>query len=89
MQRVATANGSGTDDEGAVLDGLCESLEFFSASEKRRGAHSGACFPKSQFVGIHDAKMEETEVAHGAGGGANIEGIARVDEDDAQVIELG
>jgi hypothetical protein len=33
--------------------------------------------------------MEETEVAHGACGGANVERIARVDEDDAQVIELG
>jgi hypothetical protein len=33
--------------------------------------------------------MEEAEVAHSAGGGANVERIARVDEDDAQVIELG
>jgi aldose 1-epimerase len=33
--------------------------------------------------------VEEAEVAHGAGGGANVERIARVDEDDAQVIELG
>src|ERR1700694_395633 len=89
MQRVAAANGGGTDDEGTVLDGLGESLEFFSTGEKRRGAHSGACFPKSQFVGIYDAKMKETEVAHSACGGANVEGVARVDEDDAQVIELG
>ena len=89
MQRVAAANGGGADDESAVRDSFGESLEFFGAGEKRRGAHSGACFPKSQFVGIYDAKVEETEIAHGTGGGANVEGVARVDEDDAQVIELG
>jgi hypothetical protein len=33
--------------------------------------------------------MEEAKVAHGAGGGADVERIARVDEDDAQVVELG
>ena len=89
MQRVAAANGGGADDERAVRDSFGERLEFFSAGEKRRCTHSGACFTKSQFVGIHDAKMEETEVAHGPGGGADVERIARVDEDDAQVIELG
>jgi hypothetical protein len=33
--------------------------------------------------------LEEAEVAHGAGGGADVEWVARIDEDDAQVIELG
>jgi len=87
--RVTAAHGGGADDESAVRNGFGETLELFGAGEKRRGAHSGACFTKGQFVGIDDAKMEEAEVAHGAGGGANVERIARVDEDDAQVIELG
>ena len=87
--RVAAANGGGADDESAVRDGFGNSLELFGAGEKRRGTHGRACFTKGQFVWIHDAKMEEAEVAHGAGGGANVERIARVDEDDAQVIELG
>ena len=89
MQRVAAANGGGANDEGAIRDSFSGRLEFFSARQKRQGAHSGSCFTKSQFVGIHNAKMEETEVAHGPGGGADVERIARVDEDDAQVIELG
>lgn len=33
--------------------------------------------------------MEETEVAHGAGGRADVERVARIDEDDAQAVELG
>ena len=87
--QVAAANGSGANDESAVRDGFGETLELFGSSEKRRGAHSGVCFTKSQFVWIQDAKVEEAKVAHGAGGGADVKRIARVDEDDAQVIELG
>ncbi len=41
---------------------------------------------KGQLVGVYYAKMEETEVAHGTGGGADIERIAWADEDDAQAI---
>jgi hypothetical protein len=33
--------------------------------------------------------MEETKVAHGASGSANVERIARLDKDDAQVVGLG
>ena len=87
--RVAATNGGGANDESAVRDGFGNILELFGAGEERRGAHSGACFAKSQFVRIYDAKMEEAEVAHSAGGGADVERIARVDENDAQIIELG
>ena len=87
--RVAAANGGGADDERAVRDGFGKTVERFGAGEKRRGAYGGACFAKSQLVRIHDRKMEEAKVAHGAGGGADVKRIARVDEDDAQVIELG
>src|SRR6266850_1646144 len=89
MLRVAAANGGGADDEVAVRDGFGESLELFGAGEKRRGAHSRACFTESQFVGVYDAKMKEAEVAYGTSGSADVERIARVDKDDAQVIELG
>ena len=33
--------------------------------------------------------MEETEVAHGARGRSDIERVARIDENDAQALELG
>src|SRR6267378_3234061 len=77
--RVAAAHGGSADDESAVRDGFGETLELFGAGEKRGGAHSGACFTKGQFVRIQDAKMEEAKVAHGAGGGADVKRIARVD----------
>jgi hypothetical protein len=33
--------------------------------------------------------MEETKVTHGAGGGANVKGVARGDEDNPQAIGFG
>ena len=86
---IAEANGRCADDESAVCHGFGETLELFGTGKKRRGADGRARFTKSQFVRIHDAKMEKAEIAHGAGGGADIERIARIDEDDAQAIELG
>lgn len=89
MLWIAAADGGGADDEGAIRNCFSESLEFLSAGKQRRSAHGGARFPKCQLVGIYDAEMEEAKVAHGASGGADVERIARADEYDAQVIELG
>jgi len=33
--------------------------------------------------------MRAAEIAHGAGGGANIQRIARRDEDDAEIVQEG
>ena len=48
------------------------------ASVHHRGcAHGGNRLAKRHFVGIDDAQMRESEIAHGAGGGADVERIAR------------
>jgi hypothetical protein len=75
--QLTEANGSGSDDESAILDGFGDSLELFGLGEQRLGADGGARLAKSQLVGVHHAKMEEAEVAHGASSCADIEGIAR------------
>jgi len=86
--QLTEADGGGSDDERAVRDGFGEGLEFFGASEERRGADRGARLAERQFVGVYHTKMEESEVAHGTGGGADVEGIARTDEYDAQAVEF-
>ncbi len=87
--QFAEAGSSGSNDEGAVRDGFGHGFELLCADEHRRGSDGGTRFAKRQFIGIHDTKMEETEVAHGAGGRADVERVARIDEDDAQAVELG
>jgi hypothetical protein len=87
--RLAAADRGGPDNERAIRHSFRDGLKFFGAGEQWGGADGGARFAKCQFIRIHDAKMEEAEVAHGASGGANVERIARLDENDAQVVELG
>jgi hypothetical protein len=89
MLQFAVAYRSGADNEGAVRDSFSDGLKFFGAREEGGGSDGGARFTKCQFVGMHHAKVEAAEVAHGTCRGADIERIARIDEDDAQVIELG
>jgi hypothetical protein len=87
--QLTLPNGGGPNNESAILDCFSEGLELFGTHEQRRGADGGTRFSKSQLVGVHHTEMEEAKVAHGAGGGADVEGIPRFDEDDAQVIEFG
>jgi hypothetical protein len=40
-------------------------------------------FPERDFVGVDDAQIRNPEVSHGASGGADVQRIARGDEDDS------
>jgi hypothetical protein len=89
MLHLALPNGGGSDNESAILNGFSDSFEFFGATEYWSGANSRTRLAKSQFIGVHHAKMKEAEVAHGAGGSADVEGIARGDKHDTQEIGFG
>jgi len=89
MLQLTEADGGGSDDKRAVPDGFGEGLEFFGASKQRLGADSGTRLAERQFIGVYYAKLEESEVAHGTRGGADVEGIARTDEYDAQAVKFG
>jgi hypothetical protein len=69
---LTEADGGSSDDERAARDGFGEGLELFGAGEQRRGTDRGACLAERQFIGIYHAKMEEPEVAHSTGGGADV-----------------
>jgi hypothetical protein len=86
--QLTEADGGGSDDECAIRYGFGDCPELFGTGEQRRGADGGTRLAKSQFIRVHHAKMEESEVAHGASGSADVEGIARTDEDDAQAVEF-
>ena len=87
--RLAFADGGGSHHKRAIRDGLGDGSEFFGSCEQRRSSNGGTSFAEGEFIGIYHAKMEEAEVAHGTRGGAHIERIARLDEDDAQMVEFG
>lgn len=87
--QLTETDGRSSDDQRAVPDGFGEGFALFGAGEQRRGADRRARLAECQFVGVYDTQMEEAEVAHRAGGGADVERIARGDKDDAQAIEFG
>jgi len=76
------------DDECAVLNGFGEVLELFRASKQRYSADGGTRFSKGQLIRVDDPKMKETEVAHGPGGGADVERIARGHKNHTQSVGI-
>jgi hypothetical protein len=87
--QLTLPNGGGSNNEGAIPNCFSEGLELLGTREQRRGADGGTRLAKGQFIRVHHTKVGEAEVAHRAGGGADVKGIPRFDEDDAQVIEFG
>jgi hypothetical protein len=73
------SDGGGSDYERAIGYGFGNGCEFFGMGENLGGAHGRARAFKGDVVRIHYAQVEKSEVTHGAGRGADVEGIAGVD----------
>ena len=86
--QFAIASGSGTDDKGAVGNGVGYGLELRGLLEKLGGTDGGASLAKRCVEGIHDAQMAETEIAHRTCSGADVQRIAGSDENHAKMIEI-
>lgn len=87
--KIAVSDGGGADDERAIGDGLGDRSEFLCVGEDIGCcAHGRASAFKGDVIGIDDMQVKESEIAHGASGRADVQGIARVDQDDAQAIEF-
>ena len=89
MLQLTKADGGCPHNEGAILYGFGDGSKFFGLGEQRRGADGRTRLAESEFVRVHYAKMEKAKVAHGAGGGADVERIARGDKYDPQAVRFG
>ena len=87
--QLTETDGRSSNDQRAVRNSFGEGLTLFGAGEQRRGANRRARLAECQFVSVYHTKMEKAEVAHRAGGGADVERIARTYEYDAQAVEFG
>jgi len=82
------ADCGGSDHKRAIGNGFGNGFEFFGAGQNIRGIHGGAGALKCHIVGIHHAQMAKSEVAHRPRGRADVQGIACVHQDNAQMIEF-
>ena len=87
--QLTKAYGCGPYNESAIFDGFSKRLKLLGFGKQGRSADRGARLAKSEFVGVHDTKVEEAKVAHRAGGGTDVERIARGNEHDSQAIGFG
>jgi hypothetical protein len=87
--QLTQADRGGSDYESAIRDGFAEGFELFGFGEHRRGSDGRTRLAKSEFIRVHHAEMKKAEVAHGAGRGANVERIARGDQNDPQAVGFG
>ncbi len=88
---AATRDGRRTScpHERAIGNGFGDRGEIFRRLQQRRRSHRGARFAKSNVVGFNDAQARKTEVRHSAGGSADVERVAGLHEDNAQVLFPG
>ena len=85
----AVLEGCGAEGEGAVGDGLCERLGSSGALQKSFGTDGGLSVAPVGLVRGDNGEMGEAEVGHGPRCRADVEGVARRDQDDLDAIELG
>ena len=88
MLQIAMANSSGPNHQRAIGNGLGYRLVFFRAGQQVRRAHGRTRSFKCHIVGIHQPQMLKSKVAHRPSGRADVEGIARVHQDNAQTSEF-
>jgi hypothetical protein len=85
---LSMGEGAGAEDECAVADGFRESGCFEGFCEEVWSADGGAGFAPVGLVGRDHGKAGEAKVGHGAGDCADVEGIARRDENDGDAVAL-
>jgi hypothetical protein len=89
LLRLAARESAGAEDEGGLRNGFREALRAARVPEQLLGAHGRAGFAPVRLEGRDNGEMREAEVGQGARCGANVERIARGDEDDGNPVELG
>jgi hypothetical protein len=86
--QIPMSDCGGADNERAVADCIGNGGEFFGSLQYLIRADSGARTFESDLVGIHQPQAENSKIAHGAGGSADVQGIADIHQDYAQSIEF-
>jgi hypothetical protein len=86
---LAIGEGSSAHDQRAVGDGFGEARGLHRSFEQLRRTHGRACLAPMRSVGCNDGQARKAKVGHGARRRANVERVARRDENDLDAVALG
>ena len=86
MLQGARSAGGGADDESAIGHGLGDRRELARGLEHMQGFYGGAGFPERDVIGIHQPHLGKAEIAHGSRGRADVQRIARIDQNYFQRV---
>ena len=82
MFQHAGTNGRGANHQRAIGHRFGHGEIFPRLLQHRMSFYRRTGFAEGNRVGIHQAKFGESEIAHGAGGGSEVQRIARGNQDD-------
>ena len=88
MLQVAMANCRGSNHERAIRHGFNNRLVHFCSLESGSSSYSGTGILECNIIGVNQSQVRKSKIAHGPSGRADVEGIARVHQNDAQTIEF-
>src|SRR5260370_7285601 len=89
MLQLAASGGGSPAHQGTVSDRNSNTRVLTCLTQNRRRANRRPRLSKRRLVRIHDAKVKETKVDHGPRCRSQIERIARVNQDHAEMVGLG
>jgi hypothetical protein len=88
MLQIAVTHCRGSDYERAVGYSIRDGSVFLGVGQNRSATHRGTRLTKGALERVDDPQVRAPEIAHGAGGRANVERISCRNENDAQAIEF-
>jgi hypothetical protein len=88
MLQIAMTHSGGAHHERAFGHSVPDGSEFLGTGQNRSATHGGARLAKGALERVDNPQVRAPEIAHGAGGRANVERISRRNENDAQAIEF-
>ena len=88
MDGTAAVERASADDQGAIAECLGEGVEDSCVAQQIGSAYGGFGFHPVNGEGGYDAEALEAKVGHGTGGRADVERVARGDEDDVEAAGL-
>ncbi len=87
LVRGAVSQSRGTHHERTIGHGFCDAREHAGRSQQVLRADAGDGLAEGDFIRVDEPQVEESEVRHGAGGGADVQGISSIDKHHGQTLD--